>query len=154
MNDNDLMKLAQMVQVKLAQMPPQPQQPPMPQPGMMPPQQPPMPMPQPGMMPQPDMMPPGMDPNAMPPMPQGMPDQGGMMQPPQMDPLLEQLLMLFGEAPAGLFSSMVEMSTEELATLAKSGQIPPEVVQVILHLRQADMGGMQEPEAGAVPQDM
>jgi len=122
-------------------MPPQGGMPPMP-PGAMPPGLPP------GMMPPQGGMPPGMmDPNMMPPMPPGAMPPGGMpqMDPGMMggqsgiDPLLQQLLDVFGSAPPGVFSAMIEMSTEQLVELAKTGQVPPEVIHLVLYLRQGGM---------------
>lgn len=118
-------------------------------PGMMPPPQGGMPPgmmpPGPGMMPAPQGgMSPGMDPNMMGGMSPGMGPNMMGGQPP-MDPLLEQLLAVFGGAPPGTFSAMIEMSTEELVQLAKSGQVPPEVIHLVLYLRQ---GGMLAPQSG------
>lgn len=124
-------------------MPPMPPgaMPPGPPPGAMPPGLPPGAMP-PGMMPPmpPGAMPPGaMPPGAMP--PGGMPqmDPGMMGGQSGIDPLLQQLLDVFGSAPPGVFSAMIEMSTEQLVELAKTGQVPPEVIHLVLYLRQGGM---------------
>jgi len=152
MNRSEIDQLYQLV--KIAQMMDQGAMPPgaMP-PGMMPPQgmppqgmMPPGAMP-PGMMPPQGMPPQGMDPNMAP--PPGMMDPGMMGGQQQMDPLLEQLLAVFGGAPPGTFSALVEMSTDQLVQLAKSGQVPPEVIHLVLYLRQ---GGMLAPDMQEPPE--
>ena len=81
---------------------------------------------------------PPMDPNAMPPVAD--PNAG---QPP-MDPLLMQMNQIIGQLPPGMFEQLLAAPVEALVQAAQQGQIPPEAVQLIMHLRQ---GAGQMPEA-------
>lgn len=128
-----LKKTAQMIKLyQAAPVPPQGAPMPMdPAAGGMPPQGAPMP---------PQGAPAPMDPA----MAGGMPPQGG--QAPQLDPLLDQLLQVFGQMPPGAFSELVAMPTDQLVEMAKQGQIPPMAVQLILYLRMSGPeSGMGEP---------
>lgn len=90
---------------------------------------------------------------------QPMPPQGAPMDPamagqPQVDPLLDQLMQVFGQLPPGMFSQLVAMPTDQLVELAKQGQIPPAAVQLILYLRmsgpESGMGDMDQGQEEAV----
>jgi len=129
----DFKKFAQMIKVYQAAMPPQ-GMPPAGAPAPMPPQG--APMPTQGA--------PAGDPNqGMP--PQGAPAAGG---PPPMDPLLDQMLQVFGQLPPGMFSEMVSAPLEVLVQAAQSGQVPPMAVQLVLHLRQGGSGMEQQQPQG------
>lgn len=138
MSNKEFSKVATMIRTKVAQAAPMP---PMPPQGAAP--MPPMP-PQ-GASPIPPMPPQGAAPRGAAPMP----PQDQMMQAPQIDPLLEQLMMVFGNTPPGVFSAMVEMPTDELVNAAKSGEVPPEIVHLVLFLRQASLSQQNDQEAPA-----
>ena len=78
-----------------------------------------------------------------------MPPQGDPNAGQQGDPLLDQLVGVFTQLPPGMFAQLVEMTTPQLVELAKSGQVPPVAIQLVLHLRMADQvaeaqGGVQK----------